>query len=389
MPEEHPLEEIPAKRLSVLYGAFTQGVGRGIRNWMALAFAGYCATGGTALVALLTLVSVPAEVDCKADRQAISDRDALTCLQAAIATGDSEEILTAIDWVGSWGQSHPLYNEVQGLLGSWSATVLLTAQHHRAEGQLAEAITLIQRIPPASPLYTDARSLLEEMQGEQKLHELISYEAGQEALQQRDWAQAFKSLWHLQALATEPSETRLSRKLSQQIEAERQAQRLLNEAIHLYSLGEMQTRGKAIAIASQIDTSTYVWESVQPLLDDWSDELLSAGRNQIAQGNFAKAASILKKVVPNPSRRMAAQDWLAQAQAAHLAQTRAKVVATVSSNTISAQTRQYPTLLTAQSIQPENAREILTSKRYFSSEHSGLRLSPEIQHEPIFNKAAA
>ncbi len=382
VPEEQPLEALSGRRLAVLYGAFTRGVGQGLRNWMALAFAGYCATGGTALMALLMLVSVPAEVDCEADRQSISDRAALTCLQAAIATGDSEAMLTALDWVGSWGQGHPLYNEAQGLLESWSATVLLSAQHHRAEGKLAEAITLIQHIPPTSPLYTDARSLLEEVRGEQKLHELISYEEAQKALQQSNWAQAFQSLWRLQALATEPSETHLARQLAQQIEAERQAQRLLNEAIQLYSLDAVQTQGDAIAIASQIDSDTYVWESVQPLLDEWSDELLSAGRDQIAQGNFAKATVILSKVVPNPSRRTVAQDWLAQARSHHLAQTRAKAADTVSSSSASTPMNQYPTLLTAQGIQPERFQRL-------QAVASSIHLAPEIQHQPAFNRAAA
>ena len=403
LPEEQPLEKTSVKRLPLLYKAFAQGVGQGLCNWMALAFAGYCATGGTALIALLSIVNVPAEVDCETAPQPTSDRVALTCLQTAIASGDPEAILTALDLVGSWGQSHPLYNEAQGLLGSWSATVLLNAQHHQADGQLAKAITLIQHIPPTSPLYTDARLLLEELRGEQKLHKLISYEEAQEALQQRDWAQAFKSLWHLQALETEPAETRLSRQLTQQIEAERQAQGLLNEAIHLYSLGEVHSQGEAIAIVGQTSPNTYVWESVQPLLNEWSDELLSIGRNQIAQGNFARAAVILSQVAHNPSRHDIAQDWLRQARAYHLAQTRAKAVSTASSNHASADVSQYPTLLTAQSIQPENTRKFqdvassthretqltLVSKSPYKLINHGSRLIPEMQHKPAFNNAAA
>ena len=174
IPDDQSTDETLNKRSLLVYRAFTQGVGKGFRKLIVLAFAGFCATGSIMFLAMSTLVSLPPEIDCNAHNSSFSDRTTLACLQAAIATDDTDAILNALTWVSNWERTHPLYYDTQKLLESWSSNVLLQARQHQGEGKTAAAIALVKQIPAISPRYEDARLLLEQLQSELKLQDLVS-----------------------------------------------------------------------------------------------------------------------------------------------------------------------------------------------------------------------
>ena len=174
-PDDRSTDKTLKKQSLLIYRAFTQGVGQGFRKLIVLAFAGFCATGSIAFLATSTLVSPPPEIDCSAHNPSFSEHTTLACLRAAIATDDTDAVLKALTWVADWERTHPLYYETQRLLESWSSNVLLKARQHQGEGKTAEAIALIEQIPPISPRYEDARILLEQLQSELKLQDLVSY----------------------------------------------------------------------------------------------------------------------------------------------------------------------------------------------------------------------
>ncbi|NER81895.1 MAG: hypothetical protein F6K42_20485 [Leptolyngbya sp. SIO1D8] len=380
-----------------LYKPVVQGVWKLVWNWMTPPVASSCATGSVALFALAQLIYPPPEVDCEALNQRVSDRVTLSCLQTAIAKGDSEAVLKALNWIGGWEANHPLQNEVQDLLETWSAKVLQAARQHRTAGRPAEAIRLLRYIPHSSPRYTDAWALLQQLRRERDQLEQAIYKDAQVALQQQDWIQASRELWRLQALETEASPTGSAHALTRQIEAEKQAQSLLNQAIQKHSLGEPQYQSEAIAIASQINPNTYVWRSAQSLLDDWSDGLLPVGLQQLEQGNLKEAIVIFRQIARYPNRQAIAQDWLILAQARYLAQTSLEASSSTDLD-LALQVGLSPAILTAQSIQPESPRHpqasahaqqweqqlvsLQTSAQTLDS--TNATLWPETQYQPTF-----
>lgn len=370
-----PDDGLSIKRFTDGYESFTREASGILKTLIPLALVSSCATSSLALIAFAALVNPP-EADCNA-RQ-VSDRTHLICLQIEIAKGDFNTVLKALDLVGGWEITHPLYNEAQGLLARWSAAILHKAERYSLEGKAAEAIELVKQIPPSSPQYLDSRSLLKRLRSQNRQIKKNSHGDAQAALQEQEWGQAFESLWRIQALEVDAVQSMLSDRLARRIEAERQAQKLLNRAIQEHYLGSVKHQAEAIAIASQIDPDTYVGESAQAKMDEWSDDLLPLGIERIDQGDLAGAAAIFKKIAQNPSRRHVAQEWLLQAQTQHLTQTvKAASVRTGVANP-------YPTLSTASSIRPETPWRFESTDR--SPQASLSSLSPLLGHDPVHSE---
>lgn len=148
-------------------GPFTQGVRQWVWNWTTLGLVGSCTTSGIGLAALVTMTSPAAEVICPNLNTQASDRAKLLCLQTAISVTDITTTTVALDWVGRWDHSHPLYNEAQGLLTTWSSTVLQTAEQYQQSGRRSEAIALLGHIPFSSPYYYQAQQFRKQLQQSQ------------------------------------------------------------------------------------------------------------------------------------------------------------------------------------------------------------------------------
>ena len=245
-------------------------------NSMALSWGLLGLTGSVAWGAFAALVHGPAMPTCDDLGQGATIRAQLTCLQGAIAAGDGSAIAAGLAWVGSWEPTHPLFNEGADLLAAWSSPVLHQAHQAREAGDWATAINLAAQVPVASPRFSEAQGLLHDLGGIQSQAALAHYETAQTALRQQDWATALQSLWQMRRLEHPALPSDLAPNLARQIEAERQAARLFEQAWQLAALGTPAERGQAIAIACQIDPQTYFWQTVQPQLNQWRDELLLA-----------------------------------------------------------------------------------------------------------------
>jgi hypothetical protein len=249
-----------------------------------------------------------------------SERDTLTCLQQAIVFHQPATLLPALDWVGQWPAHHPLFQEGQGLLAHWSRSLLERIATYQAQGRIPEAIALAQQMPPTSPRFADAQALLHDLYQAQQAQASQLFRAAQAPLQRQAWAETFQLLWQLQDLERAALRPKLAPQLAHQLAAERQAQKQWHQARQRYALGTPGARAEAIALASQIDGTTYVWQAVQPQLNVWCDELFSLARHRLAQGDTAGAIALVQAIAQNPQRHRLAQDWLLLAQASQLAQ---------------------------------------------------------------------
>lgn len=325
------------------------GGNRTVWGCMAVAGASSCAASSVALAALSVLATPAPEVDCAHLPTDVPDRAKLECLQVEIAAGDTDAILTALDWVGTWRPDHPLHAEGQELIADWSKRLFRTAAAAQKAGRLSQAIARIEHIPPSSPRFSEARFRLQRLRHERNRQRLALYAQAQTALQQQDWGQAFRALWRLQTLEAGAERPGLSPTLARQIEAERQGQRLLDQALRTHAWGTAERWGEAIAIASRIDPQSYVGQSAQPLMNRWSDDLLPYATYRFRQGDLSHARLLLRLMAQNPDRRALAQDWLALVQTRQLAEASLRRAPSGVSTAVGL----YPAILAARSIRPE------------------------------------
>ncbi|MDB9524406.1 hypothetical protein PN498_00275 [Oscillatoria sp. CS-180] len=318
-------------------------------SWMTFSLVGASAGGSAVMMAFSSLISLPPEPNCSDLEPEATHRDNLTCLQQAIAAGQPEALPSGLAFVGRWQPTDPLFNEGTQLLEQWSDPAFQQAQEAYANGTLSQAASFAAEIPHGSSHYIQAQALLQSLSEEQYRLAAPVYEAAQVALQQQDWANAFQALWALETLDHPKLQTGLTQTVAQQIETERQATRLLNTAVQQQALGTPQDQGHAIAIASQIDPSTYVWQTAQPLLDQWSDELFPLAQYRLAKGDVTGATEIVQQIAKNPNRRSLAQDWLILVQANRLA-----TVSLAQESSLTTQIGLYPAVLATRSIQPES-----------------------------------
>ncbi len=284
-------------------------------RWLPIFLICSCGTSALALGAFFWLIRLPPTVDCDHATTLTSDRAELYCAQAAAESGHLEDTLNALDLVGAWSSSHPLYSEVQPLVERWSGVVLKAAQQQFQDNHLEAARSLIQRIPPSSPVYPSARAALERWNHQWSRAQAVLAKA-QQALQQQDWTRAAAQVRALAALGNDAWQRQQVETLSRQIRREQQGQALLTQAVALAATGDRHQLGKAMRRASQIHPSTFTHGRAQIYLDQWSDRLLSLGLQQWYASELTQAITLARYVAPNPNRAQAAQQliWLSQAR---------------------------------------------------------------------------
>ncbi len=286
-------------------------------SWRWLWIALLCSTGAsvTALGALLWLVHLPPTTNCEEAATVTSDRAQLYCAQTAAKSGNLEDILTSLDLVGSWTNSHPLHYEVQPLVEEWSWVALQAAERELRDNQLEAAQALITRIPGSSPVYPQAQEALARWQTEWNQGRVLLAKA-EEALQQSNWAMATAQLQSLSDLENDHWRVEQVARLSRRIQQERRAVALLNQAVALATPGGSERLGQALQTASQIDPDTFTYQAAQVYRDRWSDWLLKLGLDRWYASSLEEAMALGRQAALNPNRAQVAQEliWLSRSR---------------------------------------------------------------------------
>jgi hypothetical protein len=319
-------------------------------NWMTVSLVGTWATTSAALLAFSTLANIPPSPDCAGVGGWSTPRAGITCLQTAIAAGDVNARSFGLAWVGQWDTTHPLFHEGTDLLEAWSIPVLHEARQAHAAGQVVHAMDLAIQVPATSPRFEAAQALLTQLKQTQQAIGQTHYDAAQRALADQRWDLAQQHLADLQALDHDLFKTGLTEPLAQQIEVEQQGHRLWQRAIQQHAFGTPEDQAYAIAIASQIDSNTYLWPTAQPLVNQWSDALFPLAQARLEQGDINGAIALAQQIAKNPDRQAVTQDWLALAWAEKLA-----AVSLDSTSPYATPVGLYPALLSSQSLHPESA----------------------------------
>jgi hypothetical protein len=284
-------------------------------RWLLISLISCGLTTGAAFWAFVWLINLPPVANCEDTATLTSDRAELYCAQLAAEAGELEDVLASLALVSAWGRDHPLYYEVQPLVEHWSRAALQGADQALRDGDLATAQALLAQIPTHSPLYNQAQTTLDRWQAEWQTGEGIMATA-QTALANRDWATVSQQIEALTALGNPHWRRDQVQALGRQLQQERQAQTLLDQAVAMAAPGGYDRLGTALKIASQIEPSTYAAGHAQPYLNRWSDLLLGVALEQWYAGDVATALRLGEQVAQNPQRAKVAQElvWLSKSR---------------------------------------------------------------------------
>lgn len=272
-------------------------------RWSLVWLAAFGILGGMGTAALIWLVSLPPQVDCRDPSRLSLDMERLYCAQEAAQTGDIAKLIAGIELLKQWQPEHPLYHEAQRLIEDWSNQVLVVATQRVRQGNLKGAEAALSHIPASTPVHADVQKSLARWRKYAKSAANIHAEA-QTALKKRDWkavsqqivllAEFERDYWELEKGADA---------LAQQMGVEKQAWQTLIRAQKLAASGKPQQIGTAIPIAQQVPAKTYAAATAQTNLKQWSQKLVTIGTQKWQKGDRTGAVTALKldsKVVKTP-----------------------------------------------------------------------------------------
>lgn len=271
-------------------------------RWSLVWLAAMAVLGGMGTAALIWLVSLPPQVDCRNPSHLTLDMERLYCAREAAQTGDLAKLIAGIELLKQWKSEHPLHNEATRLIEEWSGQVLTLARHKLKQGDLKGAESAISHIPNTTPVYADAQKAIARWRKYAKSASNI-YTKAQTALKQKDWgtvsqqivllAEFERDYWELEKGADA---------LAQQLGVEKQAWQTLSRAQKIASQGPQQLR-EAIPIAQQVPAKTYAAVAAKTDLKQWSQKLVTIGTQKWQKGDRRGALAVLNlpsKVVRTP-----------------------------------------------------------------------------------------
>ena len=291
-------------------------------NWFTLSLAAACASGTTAIVAYQDLVTIEPELPCDRLTDAdLSDRTRFSCAQQQASQGGLPNLVAALQIVADWPTSHPLFSEMEPLLDQWASTVLRSARAKADHQHLDWAMALAMEVPATSAAYGEAQQLIHGWQQIRYGEVEAVYRQAQDALQKQQWATALQALDTMAGMEGRVWQTGLVPQLTQEIAAEQRASELWSQARQQAALEGSGFLIEAIALASDMDRSTYLWSQAQPQVDGWSQHLLDQSLSAWYAGDLNRAITLAQGVRPYAERTTPATHlvWLSQARQLALA----------------------------------------------------------------------
>ena len=268
------------------------------------------------------LTTPPPSPDCQQLSPLATDMERLLCAQESARSGDLPKVLAGLELVANWTPDHPLYQEAQRSIESWSKPILEAAQARIEQSDLRGALELAERIPAHSSIYPEVKARMTEWRKDWQKGENLAI-AARTAMKAQNWEVANQNIEALRNFPQEYWRYERVASLTNLLTAEQQGRRMLAAASQLanpqdrWQTQPMEQRlALAIAQLSQIDVRTYAWTVAQPSLKQWSETLLAQAWQRWQRGDFTTAKELATPVLKNPALAATAQElvWLSQAQ---------------------------------------------------------------------------
>lgn len=264
--------------------------------------ASFSILGGMGTAALVWLVSLPPQVDCRNPKRLTLDMEKLYCAQVAAQSGELPNLVAGIHKLEAWDKDHPLHREAQRLIGDWSDQVYTQAIRKVEQGDLPGAEAAIREIPASAPVYPDAQKALVRWKKYSQTATKI-YNDAQKALKDRKWgvvsqqivllAEFERDYWDLEKGSDE---------VAQQLGVEKQAWQTLTRAQKMATTATVPQLQTAIPLARQVPAKTYAAETAKTNLKQWSQKLVAIGSQQWQKGNRAGAVQTLSLATTLPNQ---------------------------------------------------------------------------------------
>ncbi|NDJ18469.1 hypothetical protein [Myxacorys almedinensis] len=264
-------------------------------KWQLICLAILSAIGGTGIGAFIWLSKAPPAVDCKKISAWSVDSERLFCAQEAAATGKPEELLNAIALAKNWTPDDPLYGQAQLLLQDWSNALLIVARDRVFQRDIKGGVALARQIPATSPIYKEAQAAIVRWQEEFNKGQVL-FTKIQTELKKQSWDKASQNLAEL-SLNTDPSWQDRIPEIRQQINTEKLAAKLFQDAQTFAKANPPGQLGRAIAIADPIDRKTYVWTlKAQAEVTKWRNTIFSLALAELDKPNIAGASALVNSI---------------------------------------------------------------------------------------------
>ncbi|MBW4466902.1 MAG: hypothetical protein KME07_15870 [Pegethrix bostrychoides GSE-TBD4-15B] len=270
-------------------------------HWPLVWFSAFAVLGGMGTAALVWLVSLPPQVNCKHPEQLSLDMERLYCAQEAAQSGEMAKLIAGIDLLKQWPDDHPLHGEAQRLITEWSDQVLTISTQRVVRGDLKGAEAALSHLPSTTPIYQDAQKALGRWRKYSQRATNLNAKA-QEALKQKDWNAVSDYIVLLAAFERDYWELEHGADaLAQRLGVEKQAWQTLSRVQKMAI--NAQQMGAAISLAQQIPSQTYAAAAAKDSLRQWSRKLVEAGNQKWIKGDRLGAIATLRldpKVVSQP-----------------------------------------------------------------------------------------
>jgi hypothetical protein len=274
---------------------------------------------GLGLGAFLWLVAMPPAPQCQEISNLSSDRDRLSCAQLAAESGEPEKISAALNLVSSWSEQHPLHHEGQALAAHWSRMLIDQARKKLETNDLEAAITLLERVPPSNPEYSDVQAKLAEWQQSWQQGRSIWKDA-ETALKAKEWTKAALEADKLSYIEDSYWRVRRFGELMERIAAEKQGWRQLDLANKAAKLDTAIDYQRAVKLASRIDAKTFAKAEAKPKVEAWSRILLDKATEFKQTGDLAGAIELAEAIPAEVEVRDAARQLIQLTRAQSLVQ---------------------------------------------------------------------
>lgn len=304
-----PLEPEPAAEAELEQRTQSEKIRLKPIHWLIMSFLACCCLTSTAALSWLWLTSLPQETNCQKLTALSSDRELLSCAQAAAQSGQLADVTKSLNLVAQWTPDHPLYTEAQHWMAQWSDSLLIKAKELIRHRDLQSSIALVNRIPKSSPAYEEAQATIATWQQQWQIGEQIKRKA-QLAMQHQQWNRAAEQILRLREFDYDFWRIQQADRLTQQIVWEKQARQWLSQAEQQARSGQLQDLARAIRTTDQISRQTYTWKVAQTYTQRWGDTLLKAGFQAWRRGNLQQAIDLAEQTALIPAWKREAQNLI-------------------------------------------------------------------------------
>ncbi|MGG6293578.1 hypothetical protein ACQ4M4_04055 [Leptolyngbya sp. AN02str] len=287
-------------------------------RWLLVGINLFAVVGGVAAAGFVWLMALPPAPECDRLTALSAEVERLYCAEEAARTGELPKLLASMEQLKQWTPEQPLYREAQRLMNDWSGQLLLMARQKVQASDLEGALKLVDKIPQSTPKYAEAQEAVAAWKALWAKGEGIMNAALQE-MQQQNWSAAMAHVRELEYVPHDYWRFTKTVEMSRRFWHERQARKLEPEVRKAAALGKPEDLQKAIALMAQMQADTFARKELQPLVNQWSDTLLTLGLQRWKEAKVDEAIAIAKAVAANPQRKVDADHLIRLSEARKLA----------------------------------------------------------------------